>query len=216
MASLCRLGTRAGQGRRGIHSACYTAAARSRDLWGLEEKSRRWDCPGNRPLPGFRRQRSWASFASSASMASEAPLHQVPAPVEEAEQASKEPAPTTAQKPKTRRKLRERPAPIVLTERAADRLKLLLGKKPSMLGVRLGVKRRGCNGYSYTLNYVSEPPAKDEEVYAHGVRLFVDPMATFYVVGTVMDWEETELSAEFTFSNPNAKGECGCGESFNV
>lgn len=49
-----------------------------------------------------------------------------------------------------------------------------------------------------------------------GVRLFVDPMATLYIAGTVMDWEETELSSEFTFTNPNAKGECGCGESFNV
>lgn len=48
------------------------------------------------------------------------------------------------------------------------------------------------------------------------VRLFVDPMATLYIAGTVMDWEETELSSEFTFTNPNAKGECGCGESFNV
>lgn len=51
---------------------------------------------------------------------------------------------------------------------------------------------------------------------ASDVRLFVDPMATLYIAGTVMDWEETELSSEFTFTNPNAKGECGCGESFNV
>lgn len=51
---------------------------------------------------------------------------------------------------------------------------------------------------------------------ASDIRLFVDPMATLYIAGTVMDWEETELSSEFTFTNPNAKGECGCGESFNV
>lgn len=48
------------------------------------------------------------------------------------------------------------------------------------------------------------------------LKLFVDPMATLYIAGTVMDWEETELASEFTFRNPNAKGECGCGESFNV
>ncbi|KAG5176724.1 hypothetical protein JKP88DRAFT_351024 [Tribonema minus] len=100
--------------------------------------------------------------------------------------------------------------------RAADRIKELLEAKPGKVGVRLGVKRRGCNGYSYTLNYADEKPAKDEEVAEKGVRVFVDPLATFYIVGTTMDWEETELSSEFTFKNPNAKGSCGCGESFNV
>jgi len=69
---------------------------------------------------------------------------------------------------------------------------------------------------SYTMNYAETPPAGDEEVAAHGVRVFVDPKAVFSVAGTVMDWEETELSAEFTFVNPNEKGRCGCGESFNV
>jgi len=74
----------------------------------------------------------------------------------------------------------------------------------------------GCNGLSYTLNYVFEEPQKDEKMEAHGVKVFIDPMALFNVVGTVMDYEETELASEFTFINPNSKGECGCGESFNV
>eukprot|EP00640_Fibrocapsa_japonica_P008488 CAMPEP_0113937928 /NCGR_PEP_ID=MMETSP1339-20121228/4410_1 /TAXON_ID=94617 /ORGANISM="Fibrocapsa japonica" /LENGTH=66 /DNA_ID=CAMNT_0000940843 /DNA_START=366 /DNA_END=566 /DNA_ORIENTATION=+ /assembly_acc=CAM_ASM_000762 len=66
------------------------------------------------------------------------------------------------------------------------------------------------------MNYVDEAPKKDEEVQDHGVRVFVEPMALFHVVGTTMDFEETELSSEFTFKNPNAKGSCGCGESFNT
>ena len=136
------------------------------------------------------------------------------------------------------------------TDRAAAHLISLVATKPGKIGVRLGVKRRGCNGMSYTLKYADEKPKGDEEVVVHAVpssdagaaapqeggdasvssggggggggrggsdvRLFVDPMATLYIAGTVMDWEETELSSEFTFTNPNAKGECGCGESFNV
>lgn len=116
-------------------------------------------------------------------------------------------------------RLRERPPPIKITTRAADRIKDLLSSKEDVIGVRLSVKRRGCNGYSYTMNY-SKPDdatnAKDEKVTAHGVQVFVDPKAVFFLVGTEMDYEETELSSEFKFNNPNSKGQCGCGESFNV
>lgn len=117
--------------------------------------------------------------------------------------------------PKRRRTL-ETKNPIILTERGADRIKELLANQPDAQGIRLGVKRRGCNGLSYTLNYVHEVHAKDIFMEAHGVKIWVEPMALFNIVGTQMDWEETELTSEFTFNNPNSKGECGCGESFNV
>mmetsp|Transcript_44463 Transcript_44463/g.100511 ORF Transcript_44463/g.100511 Transcript_44463/m.100511 type:complete len:140 (+) Transcript_44463:120-539(+) len=112
--------------------------------------------------------------------------------------------------------VRPRRAPLTITPRAAERIDELMAGKPEIIGVRLGVRRRGCNGYSYTLNYAESPPPGDEEVSEHGVRVFVDPKAIFSVVGTTMDWEETPLSSEFTFNNPNEKGRCGCGESFNV
>lgn len=121
------------------------------------------------------------------------------------------------EEPPRRRKL-ETKDPIMLTERAAERIESILQGENAKgaIGIRLGVKRRGCNGLSYTLNYAFEKPKKDIEMQAHGVKIFVEPMALFNVVGTVMDWEETELSSEFTFKNPNSKGECGCGESFTV
>mmetsp|Transcript_3999 Transcript_3999/g.7275 ORF Transcript_3999/g.7275 Transcript_3999/m.7275 type:complete len:152 (-) Transcript_3999:210-665(-) len=126
---------------------------------------------------------------------------------------------STAAKPK-RRTLdsRERPAPITVTENAATRIKEMLAAKENAIGVKVGVKRRGCNGYSYTMDYAlqTEDLKKFEQVKSHDVKVFVDPPAIFYILGTEMDYAETALSAEFTFVNPNSKGECGCGESFNV
>lgn len=116
-------------------------------------------------------------------------------------------------------RLKDRPPPIKISSRAADRIKELLSSKDDATGVRISVRRRGCNGYSYTMNYAKPDDAaiaKDEKVNAFGVKVFVDPKAIFFLVGTEMDYEETELAAEFKFNNPNSKGQCGCGESFNV
>lgn len=122
----------------------------------------------------------------------------------------------SASAPTTRRQLK---APIDITEGAAQRIKDLLSTQKDAVAVKIGVKKRGCNGYSYTMNY-GTAEEKDSNKYevatGFGVDVLVEPSAVFYIAGTVMDWEETELSAEFTFLNPNSKGECGCGESFNV
>jgi len=123
---------------------------------------------------------------------------------------------TTPKRTRVRKKL----DPIVVTQSAADRLQELLDDaEGNPIGIRLGTKKRGCNGLSYTLNYVTEEDRnpKDEAMMGpNKIEVFIQPMALMNIIGTTMDWEETELSAEFTFTNPNSKGECGCGESFNV
>jgi iron-sulfur cluster assembly protein len=112
----------------------------------------------------------------------------------------------------------KRKDPLIIKPAAAARIKELLSSSngEDAIGIRLGVKRRGCNGLSYTMNYAFEKEPNEEEMEAYGVRVMIEPMALFSVVGTEMDWVETDMTSEFTFRNPNSKGECGCGESFNV
>jgi iron-sulfur cluster assembly accessory protein len=114
-------------------------------------------------------------------------------------------------------------SPIIITPCAASRVNdLILSKTPIPLGMRIGIRKRGCNGLSFTMNYVMDKSdtktnVKDIIVKAdNGVLIYIDPTAVFNIVGTVMDWKDDEISAEFTFLNPNSKGSCGCGESFNV
>mmetsp|Transcript_7250 Transcript_7250/g.9459 ORF Transcript_7250/g.9459 Transcript_7250/m.9459 type:complete len:232 (+) Transcript_7250:179-874(+) len=116
------------------------------------------------------------------------------------------------------RKLRKRKDPIVLTDSAVDRIKVLLSKRPDAVGVRLGVRTRGCNGLSYTLNYAEKDGEKKFEtrIDSKGVSVFIEPKALMYMLGTTMDFYEDDLTAEFRFENPNADSYCGCGESFNV
>ncbi len=116
--------------------------------------------------------------------------------------------------PKPRRVLK---APITVTPAAVARVKALLDKrgKPS-LGVRVGVRSRGCSGLSYTLDYVDEKGPADEAVEVDGVTILIDPKATMFIFGTEMDYVEDKLQSGFVFRNPNEKGRCGCGESFHV
>ena len=121
---------------------------------------------------------------------------------------------TTEAKP---RAPRPKPQAMSVTAAAAERVQALMDKrgKPTA-GIRIGVRSKGCSGLSYTLEYADEKTAFDEVVEAHGVRLFIDPKAMMFILGTEMDYVEEQLQSGFVFRNPNEKGRCGCGESFHV
>jgi len=113
--------------------------------------------------------------------------------------------------------LRARPAVLNLTERANARVAELMGRAPDgAVGVKLSTPRRGCSGLAYSVDYVTEAKPFDEAIVTPGGTLFVDGASVLYLVGSTMDWVEDDFAAGFVFDNPNAKGACGCGESFTV
>ncbi|KAJ3641725.1 hypothetical protein Zmor_028207 [Zophobas morio] len=114
------------------------------------------------------------------------------------------------------RKLAPTRAALILTPAAVNRVKQILTGHDNYIGLRIGVRQRGCNGLSYTLDYVESKDKMDEEVVQDGVRVFIDKKAQLTLLGTEMDYVENKLSSEFVFNNPNIKGTCGCGESFNI
>jgi len=104
-----------------------------------------------------------------------------------------------------------------LTDAAAERINEIIedSDKP-VIGVRVGVKNAGCAGMAYTLDYVTEPVAGDDHVSDKGVEVYIEPKATMFLLGTVMDFEQSKMTSGFTFKNPNQTGECGCGESVQL
>jgi iron-sulfur cluster assembly accessory protein len=111
-------------------------------------------------------------------------------------------------------------AAIELTEAATKRLQELFRVRkeadPVILGIRLGVKKRGCSGLSYTLDYAREVKPSDTIVQGKDVTVYIDPQALLKVIGTKMDFVEDDIERRFVFVNPNAKSICGCQESFNT
>lgn len=108
-------------------------------------------------------------------------------------------------------------SPITLTEAARIRLHHLLDarNKPS-LGIRIGVKAKGCSGLQYTLTYADDKKSTDEEMVEGDLRLLIDSQALLFILGTRMDFVEDNVQSGFLFENPNEKGKCGCGKSFHV
>ena len=112
---------------------------------------------------------------------------------------------------------RVRPAAINLTANAERRVADLMAKAPAdAIGVKLSTPRRGCSGLAYSVDYVTAANPMDERIETPGGTFFVDGGSILYLIGSTMDWVEDDFTAGFVFNNPNAKGACGCGESFTV
>ncbi|MGH8149542.1 MAG: iron-sulfur cluster assembly protein IscA [Steroidobacteraceae bacterium] len=105
---------------------------------------------------------------------------------------------------------------ITLTDSAATRVRTFLAARGHGLGLRLSVRRTGCSGFAYVVNYADEAEPTDIVFEDRGVKVFVDPPSLELVDGTLVDFVKQGLNEAFRFRNPNVKGECGCGESFSV
>src|ERR671916_3448191 len=106
---------------------------------------------------------------------------------------------------------------LTLTDAAADRVKQIIAKADRPIaGVRLGVKNGGCAGMSYTMEYAEAGKPGEDVVEDKGVKVFVDPKAVLFLLGTQMDFQTTKLASQFVFNNPNQTSACGCGESVAI
>ena len=106
---------------------------------------------------------------------------------------------------------------IRLSDNAAERIKFIMSKaESSAIGVRVGVKTGGCAGMSYMMEYANEAKPNEEVIEEKGVKVFIDPNAIIYLLGTEMDYKQEKFSSQFIFKNPNETERCGCGESFKV
>ena len=106
---------------------------------------------------------------------------------------------------------------ITLSDSAANRIKQIMSLDTNKsIGVRVGVKSGGCAGMSYVMEYAKEVRKNEEVIEDKGVKVFIDPNAIMYLLGTEMDYKKEEFSSQFVFKNPNETERCGCGESFKI
>ena len=106
---------------------------------------------------------------------------------------------------------------IKLSDNAAERIKQIMSKaENSAIGVRIGIKSGGCAGMSYVMEYANKIKPNEEVIEEKGVKVFIDPKAIMYLLGTEMDYKKEKFSSQFIFKNPNETERCGCGESFKV
>ncbi len=111
----------------------------------------------------------------------------------------------------------EVPPALTLTERAAERVRVILdGRGKPSAGLRVGIDEKGCSGLAYKIEYADDPNPLDQVVTDKGVTIFVESRAIMFLIGSEMDYVADTLQSGFVFNNPNAKGSCGCGESFHV
>ena len=112
---------------------------------------------------------------------------------------------------------RKKPQVMTLTDAAAERIRALVASSGNeATGVRIGVKKGGCAGMEYTMEWAREPQPHDEVIEHKGARVLIDPKAVMYLLGAEMDYRVDKLAAQFVFSNPNQSSACGCGESVNL
>lgn len=108
-------------------------------------------------------------------------------------------------------------AVMSMTEAAAERVKAIVGNGgPDAKGIRVGIKKGGCAGMEYTINLVTEPNAKDDLIERDDAKVWIEPSAVLYLLGTELGFETTTLRSGFIFTNPNQTSACGCGESVEL
>ena len=106
---------------------------------------------------------------------------------------------------------------ITVTSNAVNHIKKLLSSRDTKpIGIKLSIETKGCSGLSYSMEFVDSTDERDEVLKIENIKIYIDPKATLFLLGTTMDYEEGVLESGFKFINPNEKGRCGCGESFHV
>ena len=107
---------------------------------------------------------------------------------------------------------------LSITDNAASQIKKIISKaETEVIGVVVGVDKTGCSGYAYKLDYVKDENLENfEKIESKGVKVFIEPSATMFLIGSEMDYATDKIASRFIFNNPNEKSSCGCGESFNI